>query len=25
LRYSVVRRQFRNISGMKEETKLLDY
>ena len=25
LRYSVVRRQFKNISGQKEETKLLDY
>ena len=25
LRYSVVRRQFRNISGQKEETQLLDY
>ena len=25
LRYSAVRRQFRNISGQKEETKLLDY
>jgi hypothetical protein len=25
IRYSVVRRQFRNISGQKEETKLLDY
>ena len=25
IRYSVVRRQFRNISGKKEETKLLDY
>lgn len=25
LRYSVVRRQFRNISGQKLETKLLDY
>lgn len=25
LRYSVVRRQFKNISGKKEETKLLDY
>jgi hypothetical protein len=25
LRYSVVRRQFRNISGQKEEVQLLDY
>jgi hypothetical protein len=25
LRYSVVRRQFKNISGKKEETQLLDY
>lgn len=25
LRYSVVRRQFKNISGQKEETQLLDY
>lgn len=25
IRYSVVRRQFKNISGKKEETKLLDY
>ena len=25
IRYSVVRRQFKNISGQKEETKLLDY
>lgn len=25
IRYSIVRRQFRNISGVKEETKLLDY
>lgn len=25
LRYSAVRRQFRNISGQKQETKLLDY
>lgn len=25
LRYSLVRRQFRNISGRKEETQLLDY
>jgi acyl-CoA oxidase len=25
LRYSVVRRQFKNVSGKKEETKLLDY
>lgn len=25
LRYSVVRRQFRNISGVKEETQLIDY
>ena len=25
LRYSLVRRQFRNISGKKEETQLLDY
>jgi len=25
LRYSVVRRQFRNITGQKQETKLLDY
>ena len=25
LRYSAVRRQFRNISGQQEETKLLDY
>jgi acyl-CoA oxidase len=25
LRYSAVRRQFRNISGQKEETQLLDY
>ena len=24
-RYSVVRRQFKNISGQKEETQLLDY
>lgn len=25
IRYSVVRRQFKNISGQKLETKLLDY
>ena len=25
LRYSAVRRQFRNISGQKEEVQLLDY
>lgn len=25
LRYSVIRRQFKNTSGSKEETKLLDY
>jgi len=25
IRYSIVRRQFKNISGVKEETKLLDY
>lgn len=25
VRYSVCRRQFKNISGKKEETKLLDY
>jgi hypothetical protein len=25
MRYSSVRRQFKNISGQKEETKLLDY
>ena len=25
LRYSVCRRQFKNISGQEEETKLLDY
>ena len=25
LRYSVVRRQFKNISGQKEETQILDY
>lgn len=25
LRYSVVRRQFKNISGQKEETRLIDY
>ena len=25
LRYSAVRRQFKNISGKKEETQLLDY
>lgn len=25
LRYSIVRRQFRNISGRKEETQLIDY
>lgn len=25
VRYSIVRRQFRNISGQKQETKLLDY
>ena len=25
IRYSLVRRQFKNISGQKEETKLLDY
>ena len=25
IRYSIVRRQFRNISGRKEETQLLDY
>ena len=24
-RYSVVRRQFRNISGREEETQLIDY
>mmetsp|Transcript_10859 Transcript_10859/g.16486 ORF Transcript_10859/g.16486 Transcript_10859/m.16486 type:complete len:112 (+) Transcript_10859:352-687(+) len=24
-RYSVVRRQFKNISGVKEETQLIDY
>ena len=25
LRYSTVRRQFRNISGLKEEVQLIDY
>ena len=25
LRYSTVRRQFKNISGMKEEVQLIDY
>jgi hypothetical protein len=25
IRYSVIRRQFKNTSGSKEETKLLDY
>lgn len=25
IRYSVVRRQFNNISGKKEETQLIDY
>jgi len=25
VRYSAVRRQFKNISGQEEETKLLDY
>jgi len=25
LRYSTVRRQFKNISGRKEETQLIDY
>ena len=25
LRYSVVRRQFKNISGQKEETQLINY
>ena len=25
LRYSVVRRQFRNISGQKDETQIIDY
>ena len=25
IRYSIVRRQFRNISGKKEETQLIDY
>ena len=25
IRYSIVRRQFKNISGQKQETKLLDY
>lgn len=25
IRYSIVRRQFKNISGKKEETKILDY
>lgn len=25
IRYSIVRRQFKNVSGQKEETQLLDY
>ena len=25
IRYSLVRRQFKNVSGVKEETQLLDY